>query len=202
MFELYKPTLGQLFEKPEQFFAPTSSITVDYYKYCVPAFQRKYEWEKEKEVGSLINDISLNINRQYFIGPMILFPRENPNEVKIEIIDGQQRLATFALYFRAFADYLQSRIDDNSFSEQRLEDVRALKADVRRMIIRRKGDAPIIQLSDIINPEFETILLDEAPLKRNTWGKRKKKGEHASIRHLKACYSKVFEHLYESYIKY
>lgn len=202
MFELCGPTLGELFEKPVKFFAPTSSTTADSYKYCVPAFQRKYEWEKEKEVGPLINDISSNMNRQYFIGPMILFPRENHDEVKIEIVDGQQRLATFALYFRAFADYLQSRIDDHSFLEQQLEGVRQLKADIRRMFIRRKEKTPVIQLSDLINRDFEAILLDENPQKNTTLSTRKKKGEHVSIRNIKACYLKVYEHLQNSFKLY
>lgn len=205
MFELYKPTLGELFSNPEKFFSPLSSRTVDVYKYCVPPFQRKYEWEKEKEIGPLINDISSTINQQYFIGPMILYPTENANVVNIEIIDGQQRLVTLALYFRAFADYLQSRIDDGSFSElpeKDLNEIRLLKADAHRMIIRRNEDKPIISLSDVITKDFEKILLDEDPQKVTTLSSRKKKGEHVSIKNLRVCYLKIHEHITENFRKY
>jgi uncharacterized protein with ParB-like and HNH nuclease domain len=165
MFDLFKPTVGELFEKPERFFPSSTSTVSSIYRYCVPPFQRKYEWEKEKEVNNILNDILTNINRQYFIGPMILFPREDSNSILIEIIDGQQRLVTFALFFRALADYVKIRIDENLFSKQQLDDMQQLYSDIRRMVIRRKDNLPMIQLSKTINKEFEEILLSDAPNK-------------------------------------
>src|SRR5690349_18318864 len=58
----------------------------------VPTFQRSYAWTEE-EVTQLWQDITEAIDAnqaEYFLGPMVL--KEHPNH--LEIIDGQQRIAT------------------------------------------------------------------------------------------------------------
>lgn len=67
--------------------------------YIIPLYQRGYEW-KEKEIEQLIEDIkSIDINKNYYIGTLIVSKKELKNEYIYEIIDGQQRLTTLFLIF-------------------------------------------------------------------------------------------------------
>ncbi|GAH13362.1 unnamed protein product, partial [marine sediment metagenome] len=105
-------------------------------QFVVPRFQRKYEWEKEDQVATLIDDIFSNLDRQYFVGPMIFFPKSGG---KVEIIDGQQRLVTFVIFFRALVDYIQRRRDEDAFSTVSADEVEELKYDIRKLIIKGRG---------------------------------------------------------------
>jgi hypothetical protein len=72
----------------------------------VPANQREYAWEV-KEVTTLFRDIAREISegqRSYFCGTIVTIPR--PNSI-LEVVDGQQRLATTAIFLSAIRDYLQ-----------------------------------------------------------------------------------------------
>lgn len=73
---------------------------------AVPPNQREYAWEK-KEVQALFRDISREIglgSHSYFVGTIVTIPR--PNSI-LEVVDGQQRLATTAILLSAIRDYLQ-----------------------------------------------------------------------------------------------
>jgi uncharacterized protein with ParB-like and HNH nuclease domain len=66
----------------------------------VPKYQRDYAWT-EAEVKTYLEDVSLAILKnepQYFLGSIVTIDRENK---KLEVVDGQQRLATTALIFAA-----------------------------------------------------------------------------------------------------
>ena len=57
----------------------------------VPTFQRGYSWEA-KHVKAFWNDINdPNRSKKYFFGPIVIL---NQSETVIELLDGQQRLAT------------------------------------------------------------------------------------------------------------
>lgn len=60
----------------------------------VPHYQRSYAWE-EKNVIELIDDINtaLSTNDNYFIGSIVLIKKEGEDDI-LEVVDGQQRLAT------------------------------------------------------------------------------------------------------------
>ena len=63
--------------------------------YVVPDYQREYVWT-DKQVTQLLEDIDNEIDgnsSQYFIGNIIVSPREN-EEGHFDVIDGQQRLTT------------------------------------------------------------------------------------------------------------
>jgi hypothetical protein len=73
---------------------------------AVPANQREYSWET-KEVTTLFRDFSREIgegDRKYFLGTVVTIPR--PGAV-LEVVDGQQRLATTAILLSAIRGYLQ-----------------------------------------------------------------------------------------------
>lgn len=77
-------------------------------KFIIPEYQRPYRWTKD-ECETLWNDIlgvfgnGENIS-EYFLGSIVTY--ENDNE-ELEIIDGQQRITTFTLLFRAFYELLK-----------------------------------------------------------------------------------------------
>ncbi len=72
--------------------------------YEVPVYQRPYSWDKE-QVDVLLNDIieayqSESKNDGYYTGNIIVYDKNdkiNGLITKYDIIDGQQRITTFAL---------------------------------------------------------------------------------------------------------
>ena len=74
----------------------------------VPPNQREYSWT-EKEARTLFQDFARAIadgGGTYFLGTIVTIPRSNG---LLEVVDGQQRLATTAILLSAIRDYLQTR---------------------------------------------------------------------------------------------
>src|SRR5438128_2713554 len=73
----------------------------------VPANQREYSWTV-KEVRTLLQDFAkaLGGDGSYFLGTIVTIPRTGG---ALEVVDGQQRLATTAIMLSAIRDYLQAR---------------------------------------------------------------------------------------------
>lgn len=74
-------------------------------EFIIPLYQRPYKWTTD-ECETLWNDINKTFeeknngnNQDYFLGSIVVFKR---GDGKYEIIDGQQRITTFTLLFRAF----------------------------------------------------------------------------------------------------
>lgn len=78
-------------------------------KFIVPEYQRPYRWEKD-QCETLWNDIieifgnGKNIE-EYFLGSIVTYQN---NKDELEIVDGQQRITTFILLFRAFYECFES----------------------------------------------------------------------------------------------
>lgn len=72
-------------------------------KYCVPDYQRDYSWSTG-EVETLWLDIitSFKQNSEYFMGTIVL-KKDIKNSDLFDIVDGQQRLATFSILFSVIA---------------------------------------------------------------------------------------------------
>jgi len=68
----------------------------------VPIFQRSYAWEKSN-VQDLLEDIRNSYPEDYFIGTIVV---TNKNDY-LEIVDGQQRLATMNMFFAATRDLMR-----------------------------------------------------------------------------------------------
>lgn len=74
----------------------------------VPLNQREYSWT-EREVQHLFHDLAnaLGANApEYFLGSIVTIPRESG---VLEVVDGQQRLATTAILLAAIRNYLRGR---------------------------------------------------------------------------------------------
>jgi uncharacterized protein with ParB-like and HNH nuclease domain len=63
----------------------------------IPSYQRGYRWEK-KQVLQLLNDINENCNNIYYLQPIVVAPRVSGG---YDLIDGQQRLTTIMLIYKA-----------------------------------------------------------------------------------------------------
>jgi Protein of unknown function (DUF1524)/Protein of unknown function DUF262 len=74
------------------------------YRLTVPAHQREYSWTQE-EVTTLLQDFARAIAEpsEYFLGTVVTVPR---SPELLEIIDGQQRLATTAIFLAQVRNYL------------------------------------------------------------------------------------------------
>jgi uncharacterized protein with ParB-like and HNH nuclease domain len=73
----------------------------------VPPNQREYSWT-DREVTHLLQDFARAINEEgpYFLGAITTIPLvDGP----LEVVDGQQRLATTAILLAAIRDYLASK---------------------------------------------------------------------------------------------
>lgn len=74
----------------------------------VPPNQREYSWTT-KEVRTLLQDFARAISEggsgSYFLGTIVTIPRGNA----LEVVDGQQRLATTAIMLAAVRNYLRAR---------------------------------------------------------------------------------------------
>ncbi len=75
---------------------------------AVPIYQRPYAWE-EKNIDDLFGDIHeaiSNNENEYFLGTIVLSEKENSNE--LEIVDGQQRIASILIFLSAAKDYFEN----------------------------------------------------------------------------------------------
>lgn len=74
----------------------------------VPPNQREYSWTDE-EVKQLFQDYAQAVNEDgsYFLGTVVTIPHE-----ELEVVDGQQRLATTAILLAAVRDYLETQSED------------------------------------------------------------------------------------------
>lgn len=76
----------------------------------VPPNQREYAWT-EKEVQQLFQDFAKAISDAepgYFLGTLVTIPRAGGT---LEVVDGQQRLATTAILLAAIKNYLTGKED-------------------------------------------------------------------------------------------
>ena len=74
----------------------------------VPPNQRDYSWT-EREVETLFRDFARSIaetQTNYFLGMIVTIPRDNE---RLEVVDGQQRLATTAIMLAEIRNYLKDR---------------------------------------------------------------------------------------------
>src|SRR5579871_1081400 len=71
----------------------------------VPTFQRGYSWEK-KHVTAFWSDISSQTQpKPFFFGPIVIMKQDGNI---IELLDGQQRLATATILFSVLRDSARS----------------------------------------------------------------------------------------------
>ncbi len=82
--------------------------------YDIPVYQRAYSWDKDNW-NTFLEDIveQLEGDNNYFYGNILL--EEIIKNRKYEIIDGQQRITTLTIFFRALINVLHNRSDYDDF---------------------------------------------------------------------------------------
>lgn len=94
----------------------------------IPDYQRPYKWTA-KNANQLLDDIieAMNENKEvYRVGTLILHNKNNENK-DYDIVDGQQRVVTFALLLKALNQALEKKNSENkqkaiSFLSEKLAD--------------------------------------------------------------------------------
>ena len=97
-----------------------SNFFTNGYIYKVPEYQRKYTWTTDKQLKIFWEDITSlfwqnyenSSNNSYFFGTIISMNKNNEQL----LIDGQQRITTFLLFFKALYDHISQdeKFDDKS----------------------------------------------------------------------------------------
>ncbi len=122
------------------------------YRYTVPNYQRQYSWGEE-QWGALWSDITaITDESTHFIGSIVLIERSsNLNELnKLEIIDGQQRLATVSV--------LLAVMREKYYSEGDTEQAEAIEQNYLWKTDLDRNTHQNLTLSTFDNPEYQKIL--------------------------------------------
>lgn len=130
-------------------------------QYVVPFFQRPYVWDDEnwetlwEHLLKIIERSQKNIKTEHFIGTLITKQQEiqRIGEIKLDLIDGQQRLTTFSLLLKAIAN---SAKGDGDFKK--------LKDKTNELVVFEDSRGhKFIRIEHSRNDKayFEAILLDQ-----------------------------------------
>lgn len=123
---------------------------LDRYRLHVPKYQRDYAWTAA-EVTSFLQDITLAIQTdesQYFLGTIVTIRRNND---VLEVVDGQQRLATTALLMSA----MRVLVGDSNAN------LRSLISDLLTSIdVKTLQEEAQISLNFADNDVFKSLIVD------------------------------------------
>lgn len=124
---------------------------------AVPTYQRAFAWE-ERHVRELLDDISnaiANNDQEYFLGSVVVIP--GPNQ-RLEVVDGQQRLATTAICVAAVRDFLLTYPGESSQTAH--ENARDIERDYLLQRDRRTGQLSAkLRLNETDNDFFFQYVL-------------------------------------------
>lgn len=116
-------------------------------KFFVPQYQRPFAW-KELQVRQLFEDIDNNMSEEeYFLGTIVLSKKENDI---LEIIDGQQRIATIIIFFSASKDFLENKNAIEKIQSDYLSEYD----------IRERDNIPKLKLNIQDNEFFRKFIID------------------------------------------
>lgn len=119
--------------------------------YNIPIYQRNYSWNNNN-IEEFYNDL-LNEDSGYYIGNLLVTPSQRNN---YDIVDGQQRITTIALFFLAIYEELSHLIDLTS-NKVIIGDISALQNDIRRKL-RTSEKIPKLNLLDFDAKVYNSYL--------------------------------------------
>ncbi len=117
----------------------------------VPTYQRPYTWKKDN-VDDLLLDLGNSMQSgepEYFLGPVVLV---TTSEKWLEVVDGQQRLATTAILISAIRDHFHAAGDTETARE--IERTYLFTRD-----FRTKLSNPKLELSELDNDYFYQVVI-------------------------------------------
>jgi len=156
-------------------------------RYSVSFFQRDYSWGKD-EWSALFDDIvaSLEEKRKHFFGFMTFFKPPSSSE-EIQIIEGQQRLATVTILASVVRDlFIEHKNDD----WKKVDD-----AYVKPQDIYSKESYEKLVLSDINGDFFKKYIQKEGKPKEKIDSMKTEKKLKSSNRLIRDCYIYFHEKL-------
>ena len=133
----------------------TQLLSAESEQYVVPAYQRRYSWQ-EKQLWELLEDISLlEGSDTHLLGSIVCLTGYHRAGINaLELVDGQQRLATICILLQCIADRLR-RAGETSSGE-----------DVNRLLwARALGESPVrkVLLDSLDAGQFEQHLSGNTP---------------------------------------
>lgn len=127
---------------------------------AIPDYQRTYSWNTD-EVAELWRDLEDALGSgapEYFLGSVVT--TTVAGEERIQVIDGQQRLATVSLMYAALRDILASR------SDERAQEIERDLLGRRDMVTREIQPRLVLNAED--NDLFRRITLEPAATREMT----------------------------------
>ncbi|MCK5242825.1 DUF262 domain-containing protein [bacterium] len=122
-------------------------------QFLIPAYQRRYAWGK-KQLLELFEDINqLNQNDTHLLGTILFLTGSHTADMNVlELVDGQQRITSLSLFFKAIQD---------KFTELKKEDpAKEINTYLFCQGINRKPQHKIL-LGDLDKPDYSKILVLE-----------------------------------------
>lgn len=116
----------------------------------VPLYQRRYDWGVD-QWRDLWDDVTeQESNGEHFLGSIVVVnePAKSKGFDVLEVVDGQQRLATLSAFFLAVRDIYKARLDENKskFVDDTYLHGQTIDKRSRKMILGRLDDKPYERL--------------------------------------------------------
>lgn len=168
--------------------------------YNIPIYQRNYSWN-DNNIEELYNDV-LNEEAGYYIGNLLVTP--SSNKIDFDVVDGQQRLTTIALFFLAIHEEL-TNVEKNLKNKEEIGPVFALKQDIHRKLLTNEGQPKL----KLLEPDAEIFMnylqvlnkKSKGKFGNRTFGKRYKFIQELILDKEENSTSSTFEELNEFYNK-
>jgi uncharacterized protein with ParB-like and HNH nuclease domain len=170
-------------------------------RYKVPDYQRDYSWTTN-EVDVLWTDLknATNNSSEYFMGTIVLKVDKGDVEEQFEIVDGQQRLATFSILFsvihkiaKGFTSHKELFSDVKRDKESEKLTNKIISIAMNRLREPSEPDNYYLQLNRKDGPIFKKIIEAEGPVLLSDTEKRIIKSESRLKKTEKMFFSKITE---------
>jgi len=131
-------------------------------RYVVPAYQRRYEWEK-KECKELLDDIlRIEEDGKHFLGSIIVLSETHKTggEINIlKIIDGQQRITTISILLCSIKNFLNEKIKEGDGGSQEINNIVA-ELTKRLYIVNFRGEkiGTRLSLNNIDKKSYSSLI--------------------------------------------
>jgi uncharacterized protein with ParB-like and HNH nuclease domain len=121
---------------------------------AIPDFQRPYSWTADDQVPELFRDLADAVSSgvdEYFLGSVVT--SRAGGTARVEVIDGQQRLATVSLLYAALRDIFYRRADE------RAQDIERKMLGEKDIVTRRVQQRLTLNAED--NELFRRLTLEK-----------------------------------------
>ena len=163
-------------------------------QFFIPAYQRRYAWT-DKQLAELFEDINLlDKSDSHFMGTILLLPDDyKPGIIRLEVVDGQQRIISLSLLLESIRDRFVELGKDDIVSE--------INGHMNCQDIDRRNHCKVI-LGDLDQPDYQKVIALTSEYDQSDITEIKNKNLLNAYIKLKKNISKFnFKDLYEYYYK-